>query len=329
VIVDNQMIAGTAIELVDRIMEFIRKNTNVRLVVTEKPTHDQVWDYPLDALREAVTNAICHRDYRDRTEIQLKIHDDRLTIWNPGGLLLGMTIDELYNPNHSSVLRNQLIGQVFHDVEMIERYGGGIHKILDACEVAGVPLPTFEERFGGFLVTFYKDIYSEEHLRTLGLNERQVKAVERIHESGRVANREYQELNAVSKRTASTELNDLVRRGIVDRVGSTGKGTDYVLKGATKGQQRGMTGSNGKNDRNRVNMTDSRRLIEVAFPLKQASVNSYFAAEMRPTRLPLRESPLGSCHRDGTFRSCARPTEVSQATTPMTNDTGFPATSQD
>lgn len=62
-----------------------------------------------------------------------------------------MSIDELYNPRHASRPRNRLIAQVFYDVEIIERYGGGIQKMMDACAMAGLPQPVFEERFGGFL----------------------------------------------------------------------------------------------------------------------------------------------------------------------------------
>lgn len=144
IIVDDRLIEGSLIDQVDEVMDFIRKNINVRFVITGKPRRDEIWDYPLDALRESVINAICHRDYADNSDIQLKIHDHRLTIWNPGGLLPEMTIEELYNPNHSSKLRNKLIGQIFYDVGLIERYGSGIQKIIDACKEAGLPAPVFE-----------------------------------------------------------------------------------------------------------------------------------------------------------------------------------------
>jgi len=237
IIIDDNMIRGTAIEQIEEAMDFIRKNTNVRFVITGKPTRDEIWDYPLDALREAVVNAICHRDYADNSDIQLKIHDDRFTIWNPGGLLLGMTIEELYNPNHSSKLRNKLIAQIFYDIELIERYGSGIQRIIDACKNAGLPPPVFEEKFGGFLVIFNKDIYTEEYLKGLGLNERQIKAVLYAKEKGRITNKEYQELTGIKERLATMELNDLVSKGIVDKHGITGRGTYYAVAKAQKPQE--------------------------------------------------------------------------------------------
>jgi ATP-dependent DNA helicase RecG len=237
IIIDDKMIRGTVIEQIEEVMDFIRKNTNVRFVITGKPTRDEVWDYPLDALREAVVNAICHRDYADNSDIQLKIHDNRFTIWNPGGLVPGMTIEELYNPNHSSKLRNKLIAQIFYDIELIERYGSGIQRIIDACKNAGLPPPVFEERFGGFLVIFKKDIYTEEYLKGRGLNERQIKAVIYAKEKGRITNKEYQEMYGIKKRQASEDLKDLQDKKIFERVGTTGKGTYYTLKGAAKGRK--------------------------------------------------------------------------------------------
>ncbi|MDO8886080.1 helix-turn-helix domain-containing protein [Candidatus Oleimmundimicrobium sp.] len=234
IIIDDKLIGGTAIEQIEEVMDFIRKNTNVRFVMTGRPAREEVWDYPLESLREAVVNAVCHRDYADNSDIQLKIHDNRLTIWNPGGLPPGMTIEELYNPNHSSKLRNKLIGQIFYDVGLIERYGSGIQKIIDACKKAGLPTPVFEEKFGGFLVIFNKDIYTEEYLVKLGLNERQIKAALYVKEKGRITNKEYQELVNTTKKTASRDLVDLVEKDVFDQVGTTGKGTYYLLK-ETKG----------------------------------------------------------------------------------------------
>jgi len=67
-----------------------------------------------------------------------------------------MTFEELHKRTHASKPRNKLIAQVFYDLEIIERYGSGIHRILDACAAAGLPEPTFSESTGGLVVTFQK-----------------------------------------------------------------------------------------------------------------------------------------------------------------------------
>lgn len=241
-IIDDRLIEGSITEQIDEVIDFVRKNTNVRFEISGKAERDEIWDYPIEAIREAVTNAICHRDYADTSDIQIKIYDDYLTIWNPGGLLPGMSIDELYDPNHSSKPRNRLIAQIFYDIKHIERYGSGIQRILDECSEADVPEPLIEEKFGGFLVTFRKDIYTEEYLKTLGLNDRQIKAVSHIKNTGKITNAEYQKITNSIKRTASRDLKDLVDKKILQQIGTTGRGTEYILWGH-KGVKRDIKGS--------------------------------------------------------------------------------------
>lgn len=155
-ITDDRMIEGSIIDQIDETMDFLKKHINVRFVITGKPQRDQIWDYPLEALREAVVNAICHRDYGDTADIQIKVFDDHVRIWSPGLLPYGVTFEELYRRTHASKPRNKLIAQVFYDLEIIERYGSGIQRMLDACAAAGLPEPTFGESTGGLLITFRK-----------------------------------------------------------------------------------------------------------------------------------------------------------------------------
>ena len=88
----------------------------------------------------------------------------------------------------------------------------------------------FEETSGGFQVTFCRDIFTEENLRKMGLNERQIKTVLYVKERGRITNKEYQEICGVRKRQATDDLKKLEDKEIFRRVGITGKGTYYVLK---------------------------------------------------------------------------------------------------
>lgn len=229
-IIDNRLIEGSIIDQVDDVMDFIRKNISVQFVITGKPQREEIWDYPLDALREAIINALCHRDYSHTADIQIKIFDDFIQIWSPGPLPFGMTIKELYEPTHSSKPRNKLIAQIFYDMGLIERYGSGIQRMINACIEAGLPEPAFEETFGGFLVTFRKDIYNKENLTRLDLNERQVNALMFIKETGKITNKEYQKITGIKDRIASTELNDLVNKNLLERIGTTGRGTFYILK---------------------------------------------------------------------------------------------------
>lgn len=229
-IIDNRLISGTIIEQIDEVMDFIRKNINVEFVISGKPRRDEIWDYPLEALREAVVNAICHRDYSEPSDIQIRIYDNSIHIWNPGGLPFDMTLEDLLDPAHSSKPRNKLIAQVFYDLALIERYGSGIQRMIADCVKAGLPEPVFEEKYGGFAITFSKNIFTQSYLKELGLNEREVKAVMYVKEKGKITNREYQEICETSNRTATRDLTELVSLEIFQQIGITGKGTKYILR---------------------------------------------------------------------------------------------------
>jgi ATP-dependent DNA helicase RecG len=227
IVIDDRMIEGTLTEQIEEAMDFIRKSISVKFVMTGKPAREEVWDYPLEALREAITNAVCHRDYTTPSNTEIRIYDDQLIVWNPGGLPLGLTVEDLYKP-HPSVLRNKGIGEIFYDTGLIEQWGSGIDKMRKACLRAGIPEPKFEEH-QGFRVIFRKDIYTEEYLQKLGLNERQIKAVMYVKEKGKITNKEYQGVCNISERTATRDLSNLVSLGLFTQIGITGKGTEYIL----------------------------------------------------------------------------------------------------
>ncbi|AKB32039.1 ATP-dependent DNA helicase [Methanosarcina siciliae HI350] len=228
-VIDDRLIEGTLFEQVEEAMDFVRKNTNVKFVMTGKPEREEVWDYPLEAVREAVINAVCHRDYTIMSHIEIRIYDDELIVWSPGGLPPGLTMEDLFKP-HASKLRNKGIAEIFFDTKMIEQWGSGIKKIQNYCREAGLPEPVFEE-YQGFRVIFRKGVFNEEYLRGLGLNERQIEAFFYVKEKGQITNKEYQELCNVKDRLATKELKDLVNKDVFKKIGTTGKGTYYIIRG--------------------------------------------------------------------------------------------------
>lgn len=113
-VIDDDLIAGDIIEQVDKAMEFVKRHLKLKFEITGEPRRKEIWEYPLEAVREAIINAICHRDYTKSTDTQIRIYDDKLVIWDPGKLPLGITIEDLCKP-HRSVPRNKLVAQVFFD----------------------------------------------------------------------------------------------------------------------------------------------------------------------------------------------------------------------
>ncbi|MCX6842405.1 MAG: helix-turn-helix domain-containing protein [candidate division WOR-3 bacterium] len=227
-VIDDRMIEGSLVDQVEEALKFIQKNTNVEFVITGKPARDEIWDYPLEALREALINAVCHRDYTVPSNTDIRIHDDRLEIWSPGGLPLGITLPELFKP-HKSVLRNKGIASVLYDIGWIEKWGSGIDKIRRLCREAKRPEPDYEERQQSVIATFRKDVLKDDYLRRGGLNERQIAAVAYVKEHGSITNREYRKLTGVIVRTATRDLAGLSESGVIRQMGGAGRGTKYVL----------------------------------------------------------------------------------------------------
>ncbi len=188
-------------------------------------------EYPVDAMREMILNALVHRNYMG-APTQIRVYDEKINIWNEGFLPEGLTLDALKRP-HASRPRNPIIADVCFKGGYIDAWGRGTIKIIDSCKAAELPEPEMIEQDGGFLLTIFKDILNEDYLVKLGLNERQVKAVLFVKEKGRVTNSEYQILNNVSKATATRDLTELVEKHkVLIRTGDIGAGTNYILIGS-------------------------------------------------------------------------------------------------
>ena len=154
-IVDSRDSKGNIQDQIDDAMAFIQKNIHCALVITPgKVDHDPVWDYPLEALRETLANAICHRDYGVPYDIQVKVFEDSLRISSPGQLPFDMPMEFLMDPTHPSRPRNKIIAQAFFDMGIIERYGSGIKRIKKECDKNGNPYPEWSDIYGEFATTY-------------------------------------------------------------------------------------------------------------------------------------------------------------------------------
>ncbi len=220
--------------MADTVMEILDKKYLKRPISYEGLRRKEPLEYPEQALREAILNAIIHKDYHGTT-IYLSIYDNRLEIWNAGKLPDTLTVDQLKS-KHRSVPRNRLIADVFFMAGYIEAWGRGIHVMIEGCREYGIPEPIISEEQDGISITFQKEIYTEEYLRALQLNDRQIKAILFIKEKGEISNASYQALNVISKPVATKDLTDLANRNLIQKIGTTGKGTKYIL--SSKGFQR-------------------------------------------------------------------------------------------
>ena len=241
-IIDDKLLKGNLFSQVDAAVQLFQQYMQVRYEFNEKPTkteplsamqRTEIWDYPIKALREAVINALIHRDYfQTGAEIQIRVYDDHVVITNPGGLTGGMTVDELRQEGHRSLPRNTLLAQVFYYGELLEKWGTGTSRMISLCQNHGIPEPEFSAHPDWFSVTFAKDFYTDERLLAMGLSDRQVQAVHYAREQGAITNKGYRENSKISSSLALRELNDLCTRGIFMKRGKTGRNTEYILNKA-------------------------------------------------------------------------------------------------
>lgn len=128
---------------IDRAISFIERNTSTRLEIG-RIRATEITEYPSIAIREALTNAILHTDYAIKgSSILIAIFQDRIEFTNPGALPFGLSLEHALAG--SSRLRNRVIGKVFRELKLIEQWGSGLRRRIDACLQRGLKLPKFEE----------------------------------------------------------------------------------------------------------------------------------------------------------------------------------------
>jgi len=210
--IDMKVFGGNIIDQRENALEFVKEH--IRLHAEIKGTERvERWEYPIEAIREAITNAICHRNYETASNVQIRIFDDRIEVWGCGPLPEPLTPEDLKR-EHKSILRNPQIGKSFFLIKFIEQWGTGTNRMIEQCLGHGLPEPLFEEVAGDFVVTFRKYNITEEILNEL--NDRQRKAIEYLLKHKKITNKEYREINPnISDRTALNDLNELIHKNII------------------------------------------------------------------------------------------------------------------
>jgi ATP-dependent DNA helicase RecG len=220
-------IHGNLFEQIEKTTELLFTKYIKALISYEGLNRVETFEYPKEAIREALLNAIAHKDYSGGVPIQISVYNDKLMIWNEGQLPENWTVKNLLEKHASRPFNPDIANALFRS-GYIESWGRGTIKIINECKKAGIPEPVFTYDSSDISVEFRKDIYNEKHLRTLDLNVRQVKAVLYVKEKGRITNKEYQEINNTTDRTALRDLETLIQFNIIKRIGEK-KGAYYEL----------------------------------------------------------------------------------------------------
>ncbi len=225
----QETVEGNIVYLLKEVLEQLNRKFFTRAISFEGMHRIEKGEYPIAALREMLLNALVHRNYLGSSVVQMRMFDNHFNIWNEGELPAGISLDSLKR-QHPSRPRNLLIAEVCFKAGYIDAWGSGTLKIISTCKEAGLPNPEIIEQDGGILVTLFKNKYSAEQLKKMNLNGRQLGAVLYLLEKGSITNTEYQEINGISRQTATRDLKELVEKfKIFRREGITGSGTSYIL----------------------------------------------------------------------------------------------------
>ena len=191
--------------------------------------------YPVarTALREAVLNAIVHKDYSTGIPIQIRVYMDKINIFNSGGLPDGWTVEKLLS-QHESNPRNPVIAGVFYRAGLIETWGRGIEKIITACHEEGKPEPLFEASKTGIRILFRSVTQSQvgntsEVNVGIKLNDTQMKIINLMKEDGTISSETIAEKLGMTARGVRKNIEILKNLGIIDRVGARKKGS-WIVK---------------------------------------------------------------------------------------------------
>lgn len=235
---DNDFLYGNVFELLENAMLFVKRHLPIAAkIISEQLERVETPLIPLKAVREAMINAVCHREYSVYGgSIKLAIYEDRLEITNNGGLLPGITLQKI--KSGCSELRNPIIADVLFRCGLIERWGRGINEIIDKCIDAGDPEPEFECDEYHFHVTFRFSASMKPEVILIGeKNEPITKFTVRQQEIIKIlALGESKASNIMSKlshiipdRTLRYELGILKKQQVIDSKGTT-KNTIWFIK---------------------------------------------------------------------------------------------------
>lgn len=226
---------------IEEVLQFVDRHTfhPTRVVGISNVTLDE---YPTRALREAIVNAVAHRDYTDASrKITVQIFSDRVVISSPGFPPAPLTLAKLRRGSYRSCSRNPVIAQALATLRLMEQRGSGFARMHEAMLAHGLAAPAYTEQDGYFVVTFHGPNGDYTRLKTPAdapgmiptaietqLSDRQRKMIVRMGEGAALTSRDCQELFDISAQAVHDDFKKLVALGLVTRVGA-GRSTRYVL----------------------------------------------------------------------------------------------------
>lgn len=237
-LVIQDVVTGNIIQMADEVIRVLRSKYLISPIHYEGMVRKEPLEIPDAVLREAIYNAIVHKDYMGPA-IQMKVWNDRIELWNDGPLLEGYTIETLLG-DHSSKQRNKNIANAFYMAGFIETWGRGIDKIRNGLKDVHLPEPSFKEHCGGLLVTIPRsrvfsdlikgDSQNDPQNDTQKLTSRQVAILAMVGQDIYVTASTMSKMLNASLSTIRREIRTLNKLGFLQYAGSSKDGHWEVLK---------------------------------------------------------------------------------------------------
>lgn len=216
---------GSLIMMPDKVMDILYDKYFKGLISYKGIQRVETYPVSSDSMREAILNAIVHKDYATGTPIQIRVYDDKVTIFNTGALPTNWSVQDLLT-FHTSAPHNPDIANAFFRSGMTEAWGRGIEKIISSNVAAGKPKPTFEIIGSGLRVTFYTE---DSFGINLGLNETQKKIVALMATTPEITAEQISESVGISKRQVEANISKLKSLEVIERTGARKSGR-WVVK---------------------------------------------------------------------------------------------------
>lgn len=224
-IIVHELIQSDLIESIEKALSFVKTNIPRSIQIKLDAKREEKYQYPIDVVREAIVNAVAHRDYFSKDAIQIYIFTDRIEITNPGSLPQGLP-KELFGT--LSVQRNPVTYKILRDYGYVEGLGSGIPRMINSMREYGLKDPEFGIYEQFFRVTLRNAPSDLKPIKEYSdLNERQIKALKFLIENKSIKMKMYMKINSVSFGTARLDINEMVKFGYLKKVGSY-RGAYYV-----------------------------------------------------------------------------------------------------
>lgn len=230
-IIDDKTFGGPLYQQYLDALSWIKSKLEVEYIIKGTGPRKEIWEIPLDVFKEAVMNAICHRDlYEEGATIMVEVYDDRVEISNPGGLLPVVAAEF----GHKSMSRNPLVFGLFTRMHVVEKVGSGVPRMRELMKDAGLPEPIFSTK-GFFTVTFMKRVKqnsaNDDRLNDRlndRLTSREKKVLQILEETPGLRTNELSSMIEVSIPTLSRTIKNLINLGLIEYRGAKKNGGYYL-----------------------------------------------------------------------------------------------------